>query len=173
MASNPDNMNPTADSAMLDEQLVAYLDGELDEQGSRLVEEMISANPRLRRRMDRLGKAWELLDQLEPAQVGDTFTQTTLEIVAVAAEEDAEQLHAETPRLRRRQWLRAGGSLVAAAAAGFLAVALLWPDPDGQWLRDLPVLENLDEYRQIDNIEFLRMLCDEGMFTVREDADEP
>ncbi len=49
-------------------------------------------------------------------------------------------------------------------AAGFFAVVLLMPDPNRQLLEDLPVLENLDEYRQIDDIEFLRMLRDAGLF---------
>ena len=37
-------------------------------------------------------------------------------------------------------------------------------DPDRQLLRDLPVLENLDEYRQVGSIEFLRKLRDEKLF---------
>ena len=37
-------------------------------------------------------------------------------------------------------------------------------------LRDLPVLENYDEYRQVGDIEFLRLLRDEGLFA--EDEEE-
>ena len=54
--------------------------------------------------------------------------------------------------------------MFAALAAGFLAVMLFAPDPNRQLLQDLPVLENLDEYRQIGDIEFLRMLRDQGLF---------
>ncbi len=43
------------------------------------------------------------------------------------------------------------------------AVAL--HDPDRQLLQDLPLLENLDEYRQIGSIEFLHRLRDEGLFS--------
>ena len=60
-------------------------------------------------------------------------------------------------------------SLLAAAAAGFLAVALY--DPDRQLLRDLPLLENLDEYRQVGSIEFLHKLRDEKLFS--KDSAEP
>ena len=53
---------------------------------------------------------------------------------------------------------------IAAAAAGFLTVAGLRGDPNRQLLSDLPVLQRLDEYRQIDDLEFLRMLHREGLF---------
>ena len=36
------------------------------------------------------------------------------------------------------------GGLLAASAAGFMAVAWLTPDPNRQLVEDLPVLENLD-----------------------------
>jgi len=59
--------------------------------------------------------------------------------------------------------------VLTAGLAGSLAVLLFWPNPNEQLLRDLPVLENLDEYRQIDDgesdaVEFLRMLHREGLF---------
>jgi hypothetical protein len=48
-------------------------------------------------------------------------------------------------------------------AAGFLLVSI-GPDPNRQLIDNLPLLENLDEYRQIDDIEFLRMLYQDGVF---------
>ena len=59
---------------------------------------------------------------------------------------------------------RCGGSLLAAGLAGFLAVALFAPDRNEQLIQDLPVLQNLDEYCQIDSIEFLQMLNQQGLF---------
>ncbi len=53
---------------------------------------------------------------------------------------------------------------MAAAAAGFLAVAALAPDPNRQLLEDLPVLLRFDEYRQVDSLEFLRLLRKEEVF---------
>ena len=69
------------------------------------------------------------------------------------------------PRRRRRRWrVLAGLTLLVAVAGGFFTVVRLAPDPNRQFLKDLPVLENLDEYRQIDDIEFLRMLRTAGLF---------
>ena len=82
-----------------------------------------------------------------------------------------EQSLAEAPRRRQRQRWLIGGGLLAAAAAGFFAVALLVTHLDRQLLRDLPVLENFDEYRQIGSFEFLQLLDKEKLFSVAgEDA---
>jgi len=151
---------PNADPA-LDEQLVAYLDGELDERAGRQIEQLLADDPQVRQRLQRLERAWELLDELDVSQVSEQFTQTTLEIVTVAAKQHVEQDVAAAPR---RRWAVIGGSLLAAGLAGFLAVAWLRPDPDRQLIEDLPVLENLDHYRQIDDIEVLRLLAEKKMF---------
>jgi hypothetical protein len=79
-------------------------------------------------------------------------------MVAVAARHEVEQTMAEAPRRRRRRRWALGGGLLAAAALGFLAIGLMWPDRNREFLEDLPVLENLDEYRQIDDVAFLDML---------------
>jgi anti-sigma factor RsiW len=147
----------------LEEQLVAYLDGELDAETSRRIEELLATNPKARQTLQGLDRTWELLSELERPEVAERFTQSTLEMVTVAAAEDTERSRTEASRRRRWRRVTLGGSLLAAAAAGFLGVALR-PDPNRQLIDDLPVLENLDEYRQIDDIEFLRMLQKEGVF---------
>jgi anti-sigma factor RsiW len=153
-----------------EEDLVAYLDGELDGESSRRIEELLSAHPSLRLTLQQLDRTWELLDTLDKPQPAERFTRSTLEMVTAAAVEDVEE--GRTPAARRRRTALAGASLLAAALAGFLAVYGLWPDPNRQLLEDLPVLENLDEYRQVDDIEFLRMLRQEGLFAGEQDAAE-
>jgi hypothetical protein len=164
--------NEPADGDLaLREELVAYLDGELDAEGRRHIEDRLAAEPELRRMLQELDRTWNLLDELGAPPVDEDFTRTTLEMAALAADEDAVRQRAEAPRRRRRRWLAAAGGLLAAAAAGFAAVALLAPDPNAQLLRDLPVLESLDQYRHVDSIDFLRMLARAKLFT--EEADEP
>lgn len=148
-----------------DEQLVAYLDGELDPEARRHIEELLASNADVRHRLQEMERTWELLDELDAAPAGSQFTHTTLEMVAVAARQELDESLAEAPRRRRRYAMAIGGGMLAVAIAGFLAVALLMPDPNRELLQDLPVLENLDEYRQIDDIEFLRLLQKEGLFT--------
>ncbi len=152
-------------AAPLDEQLVSYLDGELDAEGSRRIEELLATDPEVRRRLQAMEQTWDLLDELDAAPVGGQFTDTTLEMVAVAVREEVEQTLAEAPRRRRRRLWVIGLSLAAAAAAGFLAVALHGYYSNRQLLQDLPVLENLDEYRQVDSFEFLGLLAKKKWFS--------
>ena len=158
----------------LQEQLVAYLDGELDAESRRRVEEMLANDPRVRGSMQKLDRTWELLDELDAAPPGENFTHTTLEMVAAAAAEDARRIQAGAPRRRRRRWLLLAAGMLAAGAAGFLVVAAIMPDPNRQLLQDLPLLENLNQYRQIDSLDFLRRLIAEKVFAEEGEAsDEP
>ena len=165
MSQEPDN-----DDLELREELVAYLDGELDAEQSRRIEHRLANEPEVRLALQELDRTWHLLDELDAPTIDEGFTRTTLEMVALAAVDDASRIRAEAPRRRRRCWLAAVGGLAAAALVGFALVGLLAPDPNTQLLQDLPLIENLDQYRQIDNIEFLRMLSREKLFT--EDIDD-
>jgi hypothetical protein len=161
MNDNPPN-KAIDDAAPQDEELVAYLDGELDAESARRIEALLASNSAVRQRLQSLERTWDLLDELDVAPLGEPFTQTTLEMVAVAAREEVERGRADAPRQRRRFLVVLGIALLAAAATAFAAVAI--HDPDRQLLRDLPVLENIDEYRQIGSIDFLHRLRKEGLF---------
>lgn len=156
--------------AVADEQLVAYLDGELDDEASRHIEALLASDRRLRQQLGRLEQTWEALDELDRPEVDEQFAQTTLEMVAVAAEEDVQRQQEEAPRKKRRRWLLNSTCLAMAAVVGFLVVFLSWPDANRKLLDDLPVLEHLDQYQQIDNIDFLRRLDQQHLF--RESADD-
>jgi anti-sigma factor RsiW len=167
-----DSASPSrpSDSFNLEEQLVAYLDGELDEESARRVEHLLSTNSKVREALQRLERTWELLETLDQPAVEEKFTRSTLEMVVQTASEEVASQQAAMPRRWRRRWLIGTAGLLASGLVGFLAAALLWPDPNQQLLRDLPILEDLDQYRQIDDVEFLRALHREGLFV--EEADD-
>jgi hypothetical protein len=52
-----------------------------------------------------------------------------------------------------------------AFCGGFLLVHRTTRSDNRQLLRDLPVIERMDEYRYGDSVEFLHMLDREGLFT--------
>jgi hypothetical protein len=165
---------PANDEAQLREELVAYLDGELDAEQSRRIEQRAAVEPDARRMLEELDRTWHMLDQLDAPATSEDFTCTTLEMVAVAAADDAQKAKAQRPRRRLRAALWVVAGLLGAAAVGAAAVGLMIasnaiPDPNAQLLQDLPILENYDQYREIDSIEFLRALNEEKLFT--EDAD--
>ena len=57
-------------------------------ESSRRIEALLASDPEVRRRLQALERTWDLLDELDAAPVGEPFTQTTLEMVAVAARQD-------------------------------------------------------------------------------------
>ncbi len=160
--------DPPADPALLEEQLVAYLDHELDEASSRRIERLLAADPQVRQRLRQLQQSWDALDELLPTDLDPSFTRTTLEMVVLAAEEEACRQRG-LARRRRRVWLGLAG-VVLAGLAGYLAVWRFWPDPNEQLFRDLPLLENLDQYQKIDDVDFLRQLHAQRLFA-KEAAD--
>jgi hypothetical protein len=166
---NDDSLNPLTP---LDEQLVAYLDGELDAEEARRIEELLATDANVRRRLQELERTWNLLDDLDMAPASGQFVQTTLEMVAVAASQDVEQSLAEAPRRRRRRFFIVLGSFLAAGVVGFLAVAAFWPDPDRQLVEQLPVLENLEQYHPVGDIKYLHMLRGAGLF-LQDDDETP
>ena len=83
--SEPES-NSTNDEAY--EQLVAYLDGELDAETSKQVERRLTENVEYRRELQQLQRAWDMLDELPRAEVGNAFTRTTVEIVVLSAAQE-------------------------------------------------------------------------------------
>lgn len=164
MVQEPANAESQPEGAPLDEQLVAYLDGELGPEESRGVEALLASQAEVRQKLQGLQRSWELLDELAPTPVDEAFTRTTMEMVAVAAADEVAQSQAALPRIRRRRWLLGVGGTVAAGLVGFAAGWLLWPDPNRRLLEDLPVLEHLDEYRQVQDFRFLKRLAQERLF---------
>ncbi len=175
MTSDPVEID-IVEPSPLEERLVAYLDGELDDDEVRAVEELLAADPKARQTLSALERAWTMLDKAAGDSVDESFTRTTLEMVSVKAAEDFARQEAQIPRRNRRLWLAAAALLSACGVAGFLAVALFWPNPNRQLLEDLPVLEDLDELQHVFNREdqdllFLNLLHEHKLFVKGPDDD--
>lgn len=174
MNAKPRPTEETQDDLPAD--LVAYLDGELDAQQTRVVEERLSHDADYRRQLRELQSAWDMLDFLPTADVDESFTRTTVAIVAVSASDDVDR--AAVRCRRRKRWLWWTGTVAAALAfvAGYAAVSIVVSRENQRLLRDLPVIQRLDQYRYAENVEFLRLLEREGLFgedEIAKDTDEP
>jgi vacuolar-type H+-ATPase subunit E/Vma4 len=146
-----------------DDELIAYLDGELDPPTNQKVEERLKHDPAYRQALTLHERSWDMLDRLQRSTVDENFTRSTLEMVSLAAAKEEQPLPASGRFDRRRLGIVA---LVAAAALmlGYAGGRTLWPDPNRELLQDLPVLEDLDLYEQAGSIDFLRKLADTGLF---------
>jgi hypothetical protein len=159
--------HPQSDVPSLDEDLVAYLDGELDDPASKRLEERLANDESARERLRALAGSWNLLDHLPRAAMDEAFTRTTVELVVDEARKDIAAEQAALPARNRRRWIAAAVAGLAAAMIGFVAVVVAWPDKNEQLLRDLPVVQNLEQYEilpQKDSIKFLRDLENEELF---------
>ena len=148
---------PPSDSPAQDE-LVAYLDGELSPEESRRLEERLAVDDDLRKQLQELDAAWEALRALPQPTVGDDFARTTIEMVAVAARRDVAERKSVAAAGNRKRWVAAAAVGLAAAACSFVAVRAIFPDTNRELVDDLPVIMQFDLLTQAQDVEFLRKL---------------
>ncbi|MBC8353878.1 MAG: hypothetical protein H8E66_17905 [Planctomycetes bacterium] len=158
--SEPNDQHETT----FDEEIIAYLDGELDVEAVRRFEARLADDAELCQQVKQHQRTWDLLDELPQADVGEGFTQTTVEMVAISIGEQVEKASDRDSRHAKFNWLLGGSVALVASLAGYALVASIVSAPNRQLVEDLRVIENLDEYRVVEDIEFLRALEREGLF---------
>lgn len=163
------------------EDLVAYLDGELDEQSTQAVESRLTQDAALRDEANALKRTWDLLDYLPKHEPSPTFTTRTLDKLAAlrpAGSATANRSRTATATAaRQRRWplrLAAVAAALALVAVGFAAGG--WfshsnpsaaPEPadtEEQMARDLRVLDNMHLLPFADDMKFLKALDDPDLF---------
>ena len=146
------------DSQRIDEQLSAYLDGELSEAEKHKLEEQIHNDPAIKHRFESLQKNWSLLDQLSTKEVNPDFAASTVEMVAIRSsgipEVDCNKFSWKAcPR-----WLLISGAAVIAVAIGYFTTIALIDDRNEVLLEHLVLLENLPEYQLVDDVTFVEQI---------------
>ncbi|MEM9701941.1 MAG: hypothetical protein AAF907_05815 [Planctomycetota bacterium] len=148
------------------DDLVAYLDGELEGPAGDRIEKALSSSPVARNEVEMLTRTWDLLDLLPTADPDQTFTQRTL-----AA---AKALETSVPLSERKSVHIAKGAgvlavwiagLAAAAAVGYLATAAWVPGESDPIVRDEPLIRDLPRLRDAHSREFLDLLSREGVLS--------
>jgi len=152
-------------------ELVAYLDGELASDEASRFETRLTSDPDLRIRLRQHQQVWDLLDSLPKTDVADNFTRSTVESVAISVRRENDQEIRRGSQRQRYTWWIAGEVIVVAALLGFLIVRLVVSAPNRQLVKDLDLLENLDAYRHAEDVDFLRALEREGLFSVESEDD--
>jgi len=104
--------------------LVAYLDGELDDSEAREVEAKLNIDSKAREEAEAMRRTWDLLDYLPTPPPSPNFTHRTLDRIA------AQKSSPNRGRGwgRSYPWLLAGGwaaAIVFTAAISFVCAALL------------------------------------------------
>ncbi len=162
-----------------DDDLIAYLDGELDDDAAEAVESQLANDPAARARADEHKKAFDLLDYLPKSEPSPTFTNRTItRLMPTAGVSGSQATPTVPPVARRRVWPEAlAWSLLAvlAGAVAYAGVSFTRPTtspPAPLGLDDLPVIESLPLYAGVDDVAFLRELHKTDLFDSA-DADPP
>jgi hypothetical protein len=158
--------------------LVAYLDGELDETVAQALESKLTLDPQARAEAEALRRTWELLDYLPKPEPSPDFTHRTLSRLAV------KPLTGKMAAVKvglRRGWQRLlplwwAAAVLLAAGGGYGAAQWLWPprpvpieetsvDLDETLVRHLRVIENKPLLDVVEDLDFLRALDQPDMFS--------
>ena len=140
--------------------LVAYIDGELDQAASRAIATKLTLSPTARREVEALERTWDLLDHLHRPKVSEQFIEKTLTEIRLH-DERGDQIESIVKRSAARL-VRAAMSVAASAVlffAGYAVTQWIWPNPTARLARDLPIAEHLDEYRDVGSFQFLEELA--------------
>ncbi len=139
--------------------LVAYLDGELNDAESRSIATKLTQSMTARREVEFLQKTWEMLDLLPRPKASEDFASRTLTFAG-----DSVPPKRLIPAAAARAVGRAARVLTLALlsallfAAGYLLIVRVWPNPSARLARDLSIAESLDEYRAVGGIDYLKQL---------------
>jgi anti-sigma factor RsiW len=158
-----------AETSSIDEEIVAYLDGELDSDSEARVVRRLSEDAAYRSRLGQLQQAWDLLDNLRGAEADDEFTASTVAMVAVHAEQESKSQQVRIVRQRSFAWLALVGVVLLSMACGYAVLYRRMTRSDRDLVRDLKVIEHVDEYRNIDDVSFLKALERENLFAAEVD----
>src|SRR3954469_18141973 len=111
--------NPTTTEAgTIDEEIVAYLDGQLGTEATARVPRRLSEDATYRARLSQLQHAWDLLDNLRRTEADDEFVQSTVAMVAVQAEQQAQTQKLRIVRQQTMRWLAVAALVLLSIASG-------------------------------------------------------
>ncbi len=138
---------------------VAYLDGELDEQQSREIEQLLSQNEVARHEMESLAATWEMLDVIPRPQASESFSQKTMETLQLENREFSLEDHPWVQSARQVLALAGGWVVVVlCGVVGFVAARSLPPAQADSMIQNYPLLQQLDRYQEVGTPEFLERL---------------
>ena len=145
-------------------EIVAYLDGELDEAASARVRKLLAQNVEARRAAEELTIAWEALDALDYVTASDTFTERTLTSIKALAETDT---GGATQAFDLKRGTVLGGlllGLLSCAIIGFCLANWSVPEKSQNLVRDLELMRSLPKYQRLGSPELLKELEQRELF---------
>lgn len=160
--------------------LVAYLDGELDEQATQAVEAKLATDADARAELDTLKQTWGMLDYLPKASPSPNFTNRTMEKLSLEKIATTLPMSSSKPipaPPHRTTWPAKVGwaaAVVLAIGLGYVGAPHVLPlivptDPSAQeadeaLIRHLRIVEKWRYYENVDDRDFIDKLGQPELF---------
>jgi anti-sigma factor RsiW len=150
-------------------EIVAYLDGEMDEGQARAMEAKINSDPLVRAEADALKRTWDLLDYLPSKAPSPNFTHRTVsQVSGFQSKRNPNTVSGKVSRSWKPFALVLGwaAAVLLVGGIGFAVTTKVLPrEPsDDELSRDLRVIENKKAYEQVDDLDFLKQLDHPDLF---------
>jgi hypothetical protein len=159
------------ESDAIDEELTAYLDGELTTPESAALEQRLVDEEALRKRLAELRKAYDLLDELPDTPHSKSFTQTTIEMVIADLKRsgardavDSKQTATKTSVDWKQRWFSFPYALVPPAISLLIGSLLGLAASVYRSERELGVLDlasNLPGLHDVGDLQILQELAED------------
>lgn len=160
------------------EEIVAYLDGELEPNDAEGLAAKLSLDPKLRAEAESLQRTWDILDILPRPQPSASFTTRTISqaipipsgasgpTMAFPASGVASTMLLPAQRPGIVFWLVSMAVVLLAGGLGYVGHLELAPKPTvpEPSLEDAPLMRNLRLYRNVEDMDYLKRLDSPEMF---------
>jgi hypothetical protein len=167
--SHQDPILPEVDP--VEEELVAYLDEELEPEHRARVEHRLAEDGLYRDKLRHMQKSWDMLDLLARSEPDQEFTRTTVAMVALKAKDAVQEQKQNTQRQGLLFRLAVAAGTLACALISFGIGSWMLGAPDRQLVQDLPLIEQLDAYTRAESVSFLQLLDKHGLFLPENDSE--
>ena len=148
----------------VEEELAAYLDGELDAPARGRIERQLATDPALREKMRQSQQAWDALDLLPKTQTDEAFASSTMQMTVAIITRETKPVRTAVLNSPWLPWVKVGLGAFVALCVGFRMVKVKQLADQTKSLRDLPVAEKLEELTDAPSLEFLLRLKKENLF---------
>ena len=158
------------------DNLIAYLDGELEESATQEIEQVLASSEVARHEIDMLSRSWDLLNVLPAHRASPEFCEKTVEMLRSSEEKVSRVDTAVVARQGKRAVILAFWGLLVGGVGfvGYTAARHWIPNDSEALLEDFEIINNLDAFRDAmtpvnaENsnrpTEFLEMLRDKRTF---------
>ncbi len=141
------------------ENLIAYIDGELEQETMRDIEKTLADNPVATHEVDVLKKTWSMLDYLERPEASEKLIEQTLTSIQVYRTGEKFALPAWWNQAKQGMIsVTSVAGILLAAYLGYVASAELIPSPANEIAKDLQVIEKYDELQEIGSLAYLNLI---------------